>query len=182
MHRRIAFASSGVYLWRAAVFAVRTCVFSHKMSRSLASLPHYEHREIIRGFTREITRVCVPRAHKHTRARFPKAFQTLAVYQHFLSLQRAGLSNVRTVYQRFYRVTISAHARPFAIGRFVTPITGQAIKPYERRLDYAFSTIYNRDRYPIPACTLANDKRCAISGESWISSLINPSIIRVEMG
>lgn len=134
----------------------------HGVSRAAAALRAPRNNPRFRA--RNKTRVRAPRTHTHidthTYARFPKAFQTLAVYQHFLSLQRTGLSNVRTVYQRFYHVTISARTRPFAIGRFVTPITGQAIKPYERRLDYAFSTIYNRDRYPIAACTLVNDKRC----------------------
>jgi len=91
------------------------------------------------------------RKREHTRVT-QRPFKRYRVYRRFLSLHHTRRPFEcpvrRTVYQRFYHVLPLAHTHDLSIGRFVTSITGQAIEPYKRQVDYAYSTIYNRDRYP----------------------------------
>jgi len=134
---------------------VHTCVFPFT---NVTELPPCCRVTIARNDprfpARGATRVCVrERERESAYARYPKAFQNVArVYRRFLSLHHTRRPFERpahrTVYQCFYRVLPLARTHDLSISRFVTSITGQAIEPYKRRVDYARSTIYNRDRYP----------------------------------
>lgn len=165
MRRRIAFAPSGKFIYdgpprRARAFS-RTNVTEPPRCRITTA--HNDPRFLARG----AIRVCVPhvqekkRERKHTRVT-QRPFERCRVYRCFLSLHHTRRPFERparrTVYQPFYRVLPLARTHDLSIGRFVTSITRQAIEPY-KRVDYAFSTIYNRDRYP----ALANDKRRVVS-------------------
>jgi len=102
---------------------------------------------------RGATCVCVRERERESIRALPKGLSNVArVYRCFLSLHHTRRPFERpahrTVYQCFYHVLPLAHTHDLSISRFVTSITGQAIEPYERQVDYARSTIYNRDRYP----------------------------------
>lgn len=167
MPRRIAFAPSGKFIYDGSSVSRCARAFSRtnvtEPPRCRVTIARNDPRFPARGAT--YVRVRAP--HKRARARkresgggrerehtrvTQRPFERCRVYRRFLSLYHTRRPFERparrTVYQRFYRVLPLARTHDLSIGRFVTSITGQAIEPYKRRVDYAFSTIYNRDRYP----------------------------------